>query len=188
MLVACEYDVQSGGLAAPPAPVAWVVETQSPVHFATRSPHNGVGVCVGGGAEVQALKEEKWGKRGGRPVQILDPNRVRKLLGVWRAGGGEGGGGGVRWVGRSAAGVPRGGSVGTPTYIPQNDPHDALIILNIHKWGKNIFRKNLPIGSGSRQPRSDPEVRSGVKKIFCVFQKVLNSLQNSEYFERRHTG
>ena len=42
-----------------------------------------------------------------------------------------------RWVGRSAAGLPGGGggSVGTPTYIPQNDPHDALIILNIHNWG-----------------------------------------------------
>ena len=35
----------------------------------------------------------------------------------------------------SAAGLPGGGgggSVGTPTYIPQNDPHDMLIILNIH--------------------------------------------------------
>ena len=56
--------------------------------------------------------------------------------------------------------VPQGGSVGTSTCIPQNDPHDALIIWNIHNWG---FRKNLPISSGSRQPRSDPEVRSGVK-------------------------
>ena len=34
-----------------------------------------------------------------------------------------------------------GGSVGTPTYIPQNDLHDALIILNIHKWGKTFFQK-----------------------------------------------
>ena len=67
--------------------------------------------------------------QGGRPVQILDHNRVRKLLGVWRAVGGGGG----RWVGRPAAGVPRGGSVGTPTYIPQNDPHNALIILSTHK-------------------------------------------------------
>ena len=46
-------------------------------------------------------------------------------------------------VGQSAAGAPRGGSVGTPTYIPQNDPHDALIILNIHKWGKNFFQKKF---------------------------------------------
>ena len=59
-------------------------------------------------------------------------------------GGLEGGGGG-RWVGQSAAGVPGGGggSVGTPTYIPQNDPHDALIILNIHKWGKKNFQKKF---------------------------------------------
>ena len=64
-------------------------------------------------------------------------------------------GGGGKWVGRSAGRIPRGGSVGTPKYKPQNDPHDALIILNIHKWGKKIFRKNLPIGSGSYQPRSD---------------------------------
>ena len=78
--------------------------------------------------------------QGGRPVQILDPNRVRKLLGAWR--GGEGGGGG-RWVGRSATGVPRGGSVGTPTYIPQNDPHDALVILNIHKRGKTNFQEKF---------------------------------------------
>ena len=34
-----------------------------------------------------------------------------------------------------------GGSVGTPTYVPQNDPHDTLIILNIHNWGK----KNCPL-------------------------------------------
>ena len=50
--------------------------------------------------------------RGRRPVRLLDPNRVRKLLGVWR--GGRGGRGG-RWVGRSAAGAPQGGSVGNPT-------------------------------------------------------------------------
>ena len=60
--------------------------------------------------------------------------------------------------------------MGTPTYKAQNDPHDALIILNIQKWGKIFFRKNLPIGSSSYQPRSDPEVRSGVKN-FSVFFK-----------------
>ena len=101
--------------------------------------------------------------------------------------GGLGGGGGGRWVGRSAAGVPRGGSVGTPTYIPQNDPYDALIILNIHKWGKRFFQKKLPIRLGSHQPRSDPEVSWG-QKICCVFQTFLNSPQNSEYFEYRHIG
>ena len=26
-------------------------------------------------------------RQGGWPVQILDPNRVQKLLGVWRGGG-----------------------------------------------------------------------------------------------------
>ena len=60
--------------------------------------------------------------------------------------------------------------MGTPTYVPQNDPHDALINLNIHKWGKKFFRKNLPIGSGSYQPRSDLEVRSGVKKKSVFFK------------------
>ena len=59
-------------------------------------------------------------------------------------GGGGGRGGGGRWVGRSAAGVPRGGSVGTPQHtLPQNDPHDALIILNIHKWGTKTFQKKF---------------------------------------------
>ena len=60
--------------------------------------------------------------------------------------------------------------MGTPTYIPQHDPHDALIILNIHKWVKIFFQKILRISSGSHQPRSDPEVRSGVKN-FSVFFK-----------------
>ena len=41
---------------------------------------------------------------------------------IWA--GGEGGAGG------RPAGVP-----GTPTYIPQNDPLIALIILNRHMWG-----------------------------------------------------
>ena len=56
--------------------------------------------------------------------------------------------------------------MGTPTYIPQNDPHDALIILNTHKW----FSEKNCFSSGSHQPRSDPEVKSGVKN-FSVFFK-----------------
>ena len=49
----------------------------------------------------------------------------------------------------SAAGLPGGGgSVGTPTYIPQNDPHDTLIILNIQNWCKKIPKK-LPMKLGS---------------------------------------
>ena len=77
--------------------------------------------------------------------------------------------------------------MGTPTYIPQNDPHDTLIILNIHNWGKIFFKKNLPISSSSHQPRSDPEVGLGSKSFF-VFFPFLNSPQNSEYFEYSHTG
>ena len=80
------------------------------------------------------------------------------------------GGLGGRWVGRSAAGVPRGGSVGTPKYKPQNDPHEALINFNIHNGVKIFFRKNLPIGSGSYQPRSDLEVRSRVKTFSAFFK------------------
>ena len=57
--------------------------------------------------------------------------------------------------------------MGNPTYIPQKDPHDALIIWNIHNWGKKNFKKKLPISSISHQPRSDPEVRLGVN--FFVF-------------------
>ena len=101
---------------------------------------------------------------------------MRKLLGVWRGGG--------RWGGWSGAGLPKGGLVDTPTYIPQNDPHDALIIWNIHNWGKKFFRKNFPISSGSHQPRS----RSGVKFFLCVFHPFVNSPPNSEYLEYRHVG
>ena len=60
--------------------------------------------------------------------------------------------------------------MGTPTYIPQHDPYDTLIILNIHKWIKNFFQKNLPIKLGSHQPRSNPEVRSGVKNFSAFFK------------------
>ena len=37
-----------------------------------------------------------------------------------------------------------GGGGGTPTCIPQNDPHDVLIILNIHKQGEIFFKKKSP--------------------------------------------
>ena len=56
--------------------------------------------------------------------------------------------------------------MGTPTSKPQNDPHDALIILNIHKWGKNVFKKNVPISSGFHQPRIQ---RSGQGQNVFVF-------------------
>ena len=57
--------------------------------------------------------------------------------------------------------------MGPPTYIPQNDPRDTLIILNMHKWGKIFFQNTLPINSGSHQ--SDPEVGSGSKSFFVFF-------------------
>ena len=76
-----------------------------------------------------------------------------------------GGGGGLR-------GRPWGeeGSVGTPTYITQNDPHDALIILNIHNkqffsikifchpsaWGKNKQNWLLDLGSHFLNPAPNP--------------------------------
>ena len=45
--------------------------------------------------------------------------------------------------------------MGTPKYIAQNDPHDALIILNMHKWGKTFFqKKNRPISIGQKQTKS----------------------------------
>ena len=101
--------------------------------------------------------------QGGRPVQILDPNRVRKILGVWRGGGGLVG----QLVSRRG---PQGG--GGAKYIPQNDPHGALIILNIHNWGKRIFRKfctlaQAPISQGLTR-------RSGRgSNFFLCFSPIL---------------
>ena len=48
----------------------------------------------------------------------------------------------TQWVGGSACqppGSPGGG--GGASYIPQNDPHEALINLGIHKWGKIFCKK-----------------------------------------------
>ena len=53
-----------------------------------------LGGVWGGACGGSPFEMPRWvgrhppGSPGGRPVQILDPNRVRKLLGVWR--GGEG--------------------------------------------------------------------------------------------------
>ena len=119
--------------------------------------------------------------RGGAACSNSRPQPGAKTFGGLRGRGGQVG----RPVRRQAL---QGGSVGTPIYIPQNDPHDALIIWNIHNWGKKISRKNFPISSGSHQPRSDQEVRSGVK-FFCeFFHPFVNSPPNSEYFEKRHEG
>ena len=63
--------------------------------------------------------------------------------------------------------------MGTPIYIPQNDPHDALIILNIHKWGKKVFRKICPF---AQAPISQGQTRrSG--------QGSKNFLYSSNIFE-----
>ena len=45
--------------------------------------------------------------------------------------------------------------MGTPTYIPQNGPHDALITLNIQTWGIGFFQKTSfpPIGIGQSQTK-----------------------------------
>ena len=77
--------------------------------------------------------------------------------------------------------------MGTPIYIPQNDLHDALIILNIHNWGKFFSKKfanqlRLPLA------KVRPGGRVGVKIFFCVFHPFLNSPQNSKYFQYRHIG
>ena len=85
------------------------------------------------------------------------------------------GGGRGRWVSRSTTGVPRGGSLGTPTYIPQNDPHDALIILNIHKWGENFFQKKFAHWLRLPSAKVRPGGRVTCQKVFCVFQTFLNS-------------
>ena len=94
---------------------------------------------------------------GGGPLQ---PPWLTQTLGVGgldgQPPGSRGGGGGA-------------GSVGTPTYIAQNDPHDMLIILNMHKWGKKNCKKKLPVNSGSHQPRSDPQVGSGSKSFSAFF-------------------
>ena len=78
--------------------------------------------------------------------------------------------------------------MGTPTYIPQNDPHDTLIILNVHKWGTIFFQKKFARKLRLPSAKVQPGGGVGVKMLFCVFHPFLNSPQNSEYFECRHIG
>ena len=88
---------------------------------------------------------DKIGLRGGGPLGAHFPNPpplppfvAMPGEGVWE--GAHGGGGG-------------GESVGTPTYIPQNDPHDVLTILNIHKWGKFFQNFFPPLRMGYKQTK-----------------------------------
>ena len=71
---------------------------------------------------------------------------------------------------------PAGMSVDIPTFIPQNDPHNALIIWNIHKWSEIFLKKNCrstqaPMSQGSTR-------RSGRKsKCFLCFSCILEFLR-----------
>ena len=40
------------------------------------------------------------------------------------------------WAGAALPAVPGGGGGPTPTYMAQNDPHVALIVLTTHLWGE----------------------------------------------------
>ena len=84
-------------------------------------------------------------------------------------------------VGRQA---PQVGSVGTPTYIPQNDPHDTLIILNMHKWGKIFVNKICP---STEAPISPPRGRVRVKSFFMV-SSIFEFSTSFEYFQEEHRG
>ena len=69
--------------------------------------------------------------KGGSLLKFKTPTWSEKIQGS----GGKGGGG--WWIGRLTAGVPGvgwGRSVGTQTYILENDPHDTLVMLNVHNW------------------------------------------------------
>ena len=69
------------------------------------------------------------GGGGGGWTEAHLPNPPLPLLGR-RAGKGV-------WVGTALPAMPEGGGGGpTPTYMAQNDPHFALIILTTHMWGK----------------------------------------------------
>ena len=80
-------------------------------------------------------------------VEGADPTRppwLTRPLGVNGSGGQPSGSLGV-WP------------VGTQTYIPKNDSHDMLIILNTHKSGKNFAKQ---ICRSSQAPISQGPTRS----------------------------
>ena len=59
------------------------------------------------------------------------------------------------------------GSGGTPTNIPQNDPHDVLIILRYVSMGKRIFR------SFSVRAALRPDFRAIFKSMDCLYTRAL---------------
>ena len=71
--------------------------------------------------------------------------------------------------------------MGTPTYFPQNDTHDTVIIWNLHKWGEMIC--SIPHGP-STMIRPGGRVRG--KKMFLALQAFSNSLPYSEDFENKN--
>ena len=75
---------------------------------------------------------KKIALQGGDGTEAHLPNPPPPPLLGRRAGRGV-------WAGAALPAVPGGGGgVLTPTYMAQNDPHIALIILTTHMWG-NIF-------------------------------------------------
>ena len=85
-----------------------------------------------GGFRLQQVSH--WGGGG---TLILTPTPLN-FLGP--RGWGEGGWGPWGGLGRPV------GVTGTPTYVPQNDPFVALIILNTHMWA--LQKKFIHWGSG----------------------------------------
>ena len=73
--------------------------------------------------------------------------------------------------------------MGTPTYIPQNDPDDTLIILNINKRAQKQFSKTFwpsaqgPISQGpTRRLGRESKIVLLVFNQFCIFHKILSIL------------
>ena len=107
------------------------------------------------------------------PLPSRDPrgaaySNSRPQPGAKTFGGLEGGGG----VGGLAGQLPGSLERGTPTYIPQHDPHDMLVILNIHKWVEIFFRKIFPLAQAPiSQGRTQ---RSGQgSKFFLCFSNIF---------------
>ena len=100
--------------------------------------------------------------------------------------GGLDGGGRVGGSASKPLGSPwrGGGAVGTPTYIPQNDTHDALIILNIRKWGEKNFQKKICPITQAPSARIRPRSKGGVPKFLCVWGHLKRSARAVQLFGR----